>query len=434
MKRDIQKTLSQWKNHPMRLPLIVRGARQVGKSFAIEAFGKTEFKTLITINFELSVKFQSCFDSLDPILIIREIELLTRQKIVFGETLLFLDEIQSCPNALQSLRYFKEKIPALHVIAAGSLLEFAIEDEEFSFPVGRVQFARVYPLSFGEFLDALGDTELRIELDKVHLEKPPSEAIHQHLIERVREYSIVGGMPNVVETYVKLHSFLEVKYAQKAIWDAYENDFGKYASKTHHRHLRKIFQQAPRLIGDHIKYAKINPDLPNPSREIKRAIELLKLAGLVYPIVATSAGDVPLMAGVNESIFKLLFLDIGLVEQTLDIDPQNLGMMRGALSEQFVGQELIATGDPLLGTHLYFWSREKGTAEVDYLLVQKGIVFPIEVKAGSGGNLKSLHVFMREKRSPLGIKICSDPLKFEKNILSIPFYLVSHLARLAREI
>lgn len=414
------------------MPLIVRGARQVGKSYTIEAFGKAEFKSLLTINFETSTKFRACFESLEPSTIIRELELLTRQKVVYGETLLFLDEIQQCPKALQALRYFKEKMPQLHVIAAGSLLEFTMQDEAFSFPVGRVQFARLYPLSFGEFLEATGEVELRKQLESFHINNPPSEAVHQHLIERVREYFVVGGMPNAVQTFIKLHSFLEVKYTQKGIWDTYENDFGKYAPKTHHRHLRKIFHEIPRLIGDHIKYSKIDPELPNPPREIKKAIELLQLAGLLHPILATSAGNVPLIAGVNETIFKLLFLDIGLVEQAVDLDPPHPGMMSGPLAEQFVGQELIATGDPLLEKPLFFWSREKGTAEVDYLLAQEGVVFPIEVKAGTGGKLKSLHVFMQEKKASLGIKISSEPLCLKNNILSIPFYLTAHLKKLAK--
>jgi predicted AAA+ superfamily ATPase len=181
MQRDFLKTLIHWKSHPLRMPLIVRGARQVGKTYAVEAFGNKEFKKLITINFEAFPQYDSCFETMDPHAIIRAIELLSRQKIVPGEALLFFDEIQQCPKALQSLRYFKELLPELHVIAAGSLLEFAMQEEQFSFPVGRVQFARLYPLSFGEFLDASSEGELRKELASVHANAPPSEALHQRL-------------------------------------------------------------------------------------------------------------------------------------------------------------------------------------------------------------------------------------------------------------
>lgn len=434
MQRDLQKTLTRWKNHPLRTPLIIRGARQVGKTYVVSAFGKEEFKSFLSINFEQSPHYTPCFETMEPKDILRSIELLSKQKITPGETLLFLDEVQQCPKALQALRYFKEMLPELHVIAAGSLLEFAMREETFSFPVGRVQFAKLYPLSFGEFLDALGDQELRKEFPSFHIEKPPSEAIHLHLLDRLREYFVVGGMPSAVQTYIQLHSFLEVKYIQKAIWDTYENDFGKYAPQTQHRHLRKIFQEVPRLIGTHVKYSKIDPELPNPSREIKRAVEYLQRADLLHSILATSAGDLPLLAGLRETIFKLLFLDIGLVEQAMNIDPLHPGLMTGPLAEQFVGQEILANGDPLLENRLFFWSREEGTAEVDYLLPHKGRAFPLEVKAGKGGKLKSLHLFLEEKKALYGIKLSQDPLHLGKKILSVPLYLVSELERLLSEL
>jgi predicted AAA+ superfamily ATPase len=415
------------------MPLIVRGARQVGKTYAIQSFAKEAFPSVMAINFEAAPNYTSCFATMDPTAIIRSIELISRQTIVPGETLLFLDEIQQCPRALQSLRYFKENLPELHIIAAGSLLEFAMEDESFSFPVGRVQFARLYPLSFLEFLDAIGDGALREELASCRMEQPPSQAIHQQLLLRLSEYFIVGGMPNAVLAYLKTQSFLEVQYVQKAIWDTYENDFAKYAPKTHHRHMKKIFQEVPRLIGNHVKYSKIDPELPNPAREMKRALELLQLAGLMHPIIATSAGGVPLTSGMRETIFKMIFLDIGLVEQGMGLEPQNPGLMTGPLAEQFVGQELIANGDAQLETRLFFWAPEAGSAEVDYLLTRKGNIIPVEVKAGKWGKLKSLQRFMHEKKTRLGIKISSEPLNRQEHILSVPLYLTAHLFRLIEQ-
>jgi hypothetical protein len=434
MKRDLHTTLSRWKKHPLRMPLIIRGARQVGKTYAIQSFAKEAFSSVMVINFEAAPNYVPCFESMDPAAIVRSIELISRQKIVPGETLLFLDEIQQCPRALQSLRYFKENSPELHVIAAGSLLEFAMEEESFSFPVGRVQFARLYPLSFLEFLDAIGDGALREELASFRIDKPPGLAIHQQLLRRLSEYFIVGGMPSAVLAYLKTQSFLEVQYVQKAIWDTYENDFAKYAPITHHRHMKKIFQEVPRLIGDHVKYNKIDPEIPNPAREMKRALELLQLAGLIHPITATSAGGVPLTSGIRETIFKLIFLDIGLVEQGMGLEPQNPGLMTGPLAEQFVGQELIANGDAQLEMRLFFWAPEGGSAEVDYLLTQKGSILPVEVKAGKWGKLRSLHRFMSEKKARLGIKISSEPLQRHENILSIPLYLTAHLFRLIEQV
>ena len=429
MVRDIYKILCNWKSHPLRMPLILRGARQVGKTYAVEDFGKLEFESTLTLNFESDPKYKECFEDLDLLSTIRSIELISRQKVIPGKVLLFLDEIQSCPKALQSLRYFKEKIPELHVIAAGSLLEFAIEEENFSFPVGRVQFARLYPLSFGEFLDASGNETLRKELETFQKGTPPSSAVHHHLLQKVREYFVVGGMPAAITAFLLTNSFLDVKHAQKAIWDAYENDFGKYATKTQHRYLRKIFQEVPRLIGNHVKYSKIDPELPNPIREMKRAMELLKLAGLIHPVLATSAGGVPLLAGLKETIFKLLFLDIGLVEQSMDVDPGHPRLMTGALAEQFVGQELLAGADPLLGTQLFFWNRDHGSAEVDYLISLKGSIIPIEVKAGKEGTLKSLYLFLKEKQAPFGVRISEAPLSLKNGVLSIPCYLISEMDR-----
>jgi len=217
MRRFFTTTLQQWKDNPLRAPLIVRGARQVGKTYVIQSFGG-EFKNLVTLNFESDPQFKACFEKLDPVAIIGQIELITRQTIIPGQTLLFLDEIQQCPRAIQSLRYFKEKLPALHVIAAGSLLEFAIHDDAFSFPVGRVQFAKLYPLSFEEYLEARGDCSLRKELRAYDSANPPPPAIHQYLQERLKEYTHIGGMPASVLAFLKTQSFLEADYVKKSFW------------------------------------------------------------------------------------------------------------------------------------------------------------------------------------------------------------------------
>ena len=412
------------------MPLIVRGARQVGKTYIIESFGKEEFDHCLTINFEESPKFQTCFKDLDPVAILNQIGLISQQRVIPGKSLLFFDEVQQCPRALQSLRYFKEKLPALHVIAAGSLLEFALKDDEFSFPVGRIQFARLYPLSFEEFLLAGGYDDLVEALASYDFEKPPPLAIHEHLLSQLQDYFLTGGMPAAVLSYLTTRAFLDVKRVQQSLWSAFESDFGKYATQTQHQHLKKVFEALPRLLGDHIKYSRISPDIPNPAREMKHAIELLKLAGLLHPIYATSGGSLPLTVGLRESIFKWLCLDIGLVQCSMDVDPQHPGTMLGPLAEQFVGQQIFASSDPLLETHLFFWSREQGTAEVDYLFPHKGVVYPVEVKTGKSGKLKSLHLFMKEKKVATGIKISPEPLSQEGGILSIPLYLTSHLPRL----
>ncbi len=215
MQRNFRKTLLHWKQHALRCPLIVRGARQVGKTYAIEAFGREECASMLSINFEIERQYELCFEKMDPRFILGQIELISKQKIVPGETLLFLDEIQQCPRALQSLRYFKEKLPELHVIAAGSLLEFAIRDGDFSFPVGRVQFARMYPLSFEEYLIATGRHLLQEALSTFDFQTPPPPAIHMHLLECLKEYFTIGGMPAALQAYLQSQSYLDVKHVQK---------------------------------------------------------------------------------------------------------------------------------------------------------------------------------------------------------------------------
>ncbi len=442
MKRFFTNTLLKWKESPLRTPLIVRGARQVGKTFSIQAFGRDFFQKTICVNFESTPIFKDCFDILEPRSILNKIDLTTQQPIIPGTTLLFFDEIQQCPRALQSLRYFKEEMPELHVIAAGSLIEFAIKEEDFSFPVGRVQFATMHPLSFEEFLLARGDERLQEALASFNGNNPPPLVFHNLLLERLREYFFVGGMPVSSLALLKTGSLLEVQYAQKALWDSFEADFGKYAQKSQCRYLKTIFAHIPRLIGTHVKYSRIDPDLPNPAREMKLAMELLRRAGLLQPISATSAGGLPLLAGLKETIFKLLFLDIGLVSQVMGVEggrmapvmagPDTSGLMAGPLAEQFVGQELVAASDPLLDTHLFFWTRDHGVSEVDYLFVNEGKVYPVEVKAGKAGKLKSLRLFMEEKKAPVGIKISQEPLSWDGSILAVPLYLTAHLPRLLK--
>jgi predicted AAA+ superfamily ATPase len=242
-------------------------------------------------------------------------------------------------------------------------------------------------------------------------------------------------MPASIVAFLKTKSYLEVKYTQQALWEAFEADFGKYSTKTQHRYLKKLLEEAPRLLGNQVKYSKIDPELPNPSRDMKLAIELLRLAGLLHPITTTSAGGIPLLKGMKSSVFKLLFLDIGLIEQIMKVDPQDSGLLTGPLAEQFIGQEFLAYSDPQLEERLFYWTREKtgSSAEVDYLIAYRGSVFPLEVKAGKTGKLKSLLVFIEEKKAPFGIRVSSGPLEFDKGILSLPFYMFSQIHRLIDE-
>lgn len=436
MKRLIEEELFKWKNSNNRLPLIIRGARQVGKSFTIEKFGKENFKNIALINFEQRTDFSACFDTLDPQQILSKIELMTEISIKDGETLVFFDEIQQCPKALLALRYFKEKRPHLHVIAAGSLLEFALRQEDFSFPVGRVEFLYMRPLSFYEFLNSLGFHKILKLIQTTSLEDPIDAQIHNHIIKILREYMLLGGMPAVVSKYIETKSHLESHRLQTALLESYRNDFGKYASQTQFLHLQTFFQKAPLLVGQHFKYVKV--DRKARSRELKVALNQLCWTGLINRVFQTAANGLPLESEVNENKFKLIFLDIGLMQNANKIEPQIIltdqvwQLNEGALAEQLVGQELLAAGKFYENNTLYFWEKEErsSTAEVDYVTQIRSMVVPIEVKAGNDGRKRSLKKFMAEKKSKIGVILSQAPLQYKENILHLPFYLVPELSRI----
>ncbi len=436
MKRRVEEELWLWKDRADRSPLIIRGARQVGKSYLVEYFGQIAFKNIAVANFEFQPELETAFSSLNPQEIIKRLQIYLNVSIVPGETLLFFDEIQRCPKALMSLRYFKEKLPEQHVIAAGSLLEFVLADEKFSFPVGRVEFFRLGPLSFLEYLEAMGHRHLIEEMENWSIHSPPDEGLHQHCLELVRPYLFIGGMPAVVDLYVKERDFRFSERKQASLMQTYRDDFGKYAALTAHKYLQRVLERAPFLVGHHFQYAKVDQEMR--SRELRMAVDQLCHAGLLTRIFATAANGLPLRAEINERKFKVLLLDVGLLQATLGNlrsefhNPDMVEIHKGALAEQFVGQELIAYCDPYLERKLHFWSREAraSSAEVDYVINLEGKIVPIEVKSGTTGRLRSLKRFMEEKDVPLGVRISQHPLSFKDGILSVPFYLIHALPRL----
>jgi len=436
MFRFVENDLLQWKDHPNRKPLLIRGARQVGKSFVVEKFAKTHFGNLITINFEFAPHFISCFETLDPARIVRAIEAIAGENIQPGNSLLFLDEVQDCPKAILSLRYFKEKMPELHVISAGSLLEFALNSDEFRKPVGRIQSLYMKPCSFREFLIASGDHKLLEYLASVQLTEKIETAIHEVLLEKCREYFVLGGMPEVMNYYIQQKKYHGSEVIQATILEYYEKDFPKYSKKINFHLLKTIFDKIPALLGKQVKYSEIDPNVP--ARDQKPALSALSNAGLIYPVYHSSASGLPLNATLNEKRFKILFLDVGLLEHASRIGMQTLLhedlilINQGALAEQFVGQELIAYSENYEKPELYFWEREKpgSQAEVDYVLQINGQVIPVEVKSGTTGRLRSLHLFMKEKKLKTGVRISPQPLSFHDGILSLPLYMIHELPRI----
>lgn len=438
MKRKLEKDLIEWKNRDDHLPLLLRGARQVGKSYLVEHFGKNQFENVIEVDFEKRPDLGRYFKSRDPAQIISQLELAFEKKIIPGKTLLFLDEIQECPDALVTLRYFKELMKDLHVIAAGSLMEFLLNNDKYSFPVGRVEFLYLRPFSFEEFLKELAPIAYE-RLQKVTLKNPLSDVEHTELLKWLRKYFFIGGMPDAIKKYKSTNSFLDCQKVHKRILQAYESDFGKYSKHIHHKYLQMIFLKIPTLVGKILKYSHIDKEAR--SRDLKPAIHLLTCAGIVLQVYGTTASGLPLHAHIQDHRFKLLFLDIGLLQTAAQVDAQDffekdiLQINAGMLAEQFVGQEILAYDDPDQNRSLLFWEKKKpSNAEIDFVKTIDSKIIPIEVKAGSSGKLRSLHSFLEIKKLPLGVRISENNLSMNNNILSIPLYLTSQLNQLTNQI
>lgn len=395
MQRNITQKLLEWKSASIRKPLIVRGARQVGKSFSIKEFGLNHFEgNLHIVNLESNPDWHSVFEkNFDIKRIVAELEIFLGKRIRTGKDLLFFDEIQECPKAILCLRYFYEQMPELHVIAAGSLIGFALKD--ISFPVGRVQLLNMHPMTFYEFLTATGKELLAGEIIKKPYEL--ADNIHQLLNDELKKYFFIGGMPESVKTYVETGSIAEVFAIQSDLINTFRQDFAKYAQYSDKRCLNSVLSSVAQQVGAQIKYSRLSKGFTNPT--IKKAFELLETARLVKKVVASNPGGMPLGAGVNDKIFKAVMLDIGLMSNLCGLNVAKefqqtdlLSVFRGALAEQFVGQELAASGSG----NLFYWSRQakSSNAETDYLVETGDGIFPVEVKSGSAGRLKSLHILL----------------------------------------
>ncbi len=436
MKRHLEAELVAWKDKEEHLPILLRGGRQVGKSYLVEQFGKTYFEDVAVVNIEEQPDFKQAFITRDPKEILGRLEVTLGKAIIPGKSLLFLDEIQLCPEALISLRYFKEKMPELHVIAAGSLLEFLLKEEDFSFPVGRIEFLYLRPLSFLEYLEAASPF-LAEKLQGFSLKNPPNDREHEEFLKWVKKYLFTGGMPAAIRTSLKESSLLECQRVHHRILQAYENDFGKYAKETKHKYLRVVFHKAPALVAKIIKYRHIDEEVR--SRDLKPAIDLLCHAGIFQKVIATTAAGIPLHAHLREDRTKLFYLDVGLLQTATKVDADLffkgdiLQISRGMIAEQFVAQELLTYSPPFQNAAILFWEKEQAEAEVDFVITVGSEIVPIEVKAGTTGSLRSLHSFLKYKPSRLGVRIAQHPLSFRENLLSVPFYLISSLESLVKE-
>lgn len=453
MKRTAEKELVAWKGRAGRKPLIVRGARQVGKTYLVEAFGEEHFPPLLTVNLEQKEDLHSLFDRMEPTRIVQELSLYFNQTIEPGRTLLFFDEIQACPKAIACLRYFHEQIPDLHVIAAGSLLDFALREFRHSMPVGRIEYLHLYPMSFQEFLLAAGEEALAKHLDAYRIGDKLGDAVHGKLRELLRAYFFVGGMPSAVAAYAERGDLLEVQRVLASIATTLQDDFAKYGTRAQQRNMRHVLRYVPRNIGRKLRYVNISREVR--SAELRTALELLELSRVVTVVRHTSANGIPLGAEVSESHFKPLLMDVGLCNNLCGLSlpdaSELLTVQEGGLAEQFVGQELRAAAPSFQEQPLFYWHREQknANAEVDYLQAYEDQIVPVEVRAGSSGSLKSLQVFLAEKERMFAARLNMDKPSIGSfttaiggkhgtrdvtyTLLSLPLYLAGQLDRLIHE-
>lgn len=450
MNRDALQYLVEWKTRSTRKPLVIRGARQVGKSFLVRLLAQTSFANIVEINFERMPDVASLFASKAPRTILPLLEARFEMPITGGQTLLFLDEIQAAPEVFAVLRYFQEELPDLHVIAAGSLLEFVLQEHSFSMPVGRIEYLHLGPMTFEEFLVAIGREKLQLWLTHYNVNEVVPEGLHRELLGLLRQYCVVGGMPEAVAAFARNGSYQECAQVQQSILSTYRDDFAKYASRAKHRRVEKVFARIPQLVGRKFMFSHVDPE--ERARELGVALQLLSLARVVHPVKHTHGNGVPLGAEADDRTFKVLFLDVGLlcracglrvldIEKALDLTLIN----SGAVCEQLVGQHLLMSGAFYDEPGLYCWIRDKpnSSAEVDYLMALGPQVIPVEVKAGATGRLKSLHLFLSEKHQSFGLRLNSDvPSLLETQtstvggsnqpfrLLSLPLYLIGQARRL----
>lgn len=417
--RLIDPHLHEWKESPRRKPLLLRGARQVGKSSSIRHLGES-FEHFVEVNFETRREFRQIFrETSDVREIASRIAALTGVPVAEERTLLFLDEIQACPEALHSLWAFKEDMPLLHVAAAGSLLEFALKDMP-SFGVGRIRSMFMYPLSFGEFLAAAGHGEWVTALQGADYRHPLPTELHQALVSLFRSFLLVGGMPASVAAWVETHDYRQSAEEQEDIQQTYYDDFAKYGDKIDPLLLRNTLRSVIVQTGHKFVYARVEGGYR--ADDVKRALALLCDAGIVKMVQLAAGNGLPLGAECNRKFRKYHYLDSGLLLRILDME---LGSARpltelilastaedlvnkGSITEMVAGWEIVKAMSPRTNHDLYYWENtsEGATSEVDYLVAQDMRVVPVEVKSGVTGKMKSLLLFMRSKHL-VGAKRCS---------------------------
>lgn len=454
LKRKYITYLNHWIKSKRRKPLLLRGARQVGKSTLVRLFAEQHQFDLMEINLERHVSLDTVFATLNIDVIRRQLEGVLKRSIVGKNKVLFLDEIQATPHALAALRYFYEEMPDLPVIAAGSLLDFVLADHEFSMPVGRIEYLHIQPMSFEEYLQARGQDWLCEQMEDYKIGSLWPQASHDELSLYLRDYMLSGGMPEVVANQIDEPQTEHWQTIQENINQTIRDDFNKYAKKRRVTLLHQVFDRLPHYIGKKLKYSELAPN--ERSDQVRDVIYLFTMARILHRVFHSHADGVPLGAQTDEKVSKCYWLDIGLLNRLQGVHFQR-GLTdtklfhEGVLAEQFIAQHLVSFQGPTLNPSLYYWLREgkSSNAEVDFLVQNGSNIVPIEVKAKKAGALKSLLQFIALRKSSLAVKFSmeypslqevthrvtssDDPQSVTFELLTLPLYFVEQLPRILQE-
>ena len=430
IKRNIDVELIQWKENKSRKPLILRGARQVGKSSSVRNLAQT-YDYFVEVNFDDRPEIKTIFERYNqPSDICEQLSIFFNTPIIEGKTLIFLDEIQTCIPAISSLRYFYEKMPNLHIISAGSLLEFVLAEIP-SFGVGRVRSMFLYPLSFTEFLKGLKEELLSKALQKASPQEPLSEILHQKLSNYYKKFLIIGGMPEAVSHYIEHQDLLEIQRILNDLIISLRADFVKYKHRIDTSKISEVFNAVVNQMGSKFTYSYPNANLNN--KQIKEILELLTMAGLIIPVTHSSSNGIPLGAEINPKKQKYLILDTGVFQRILGVNISNLMLEndinfinKGGIAELFVGLELLKSNSCYEQNQLYYWQRESknSQAEVDFIIQKDRLIIPIEVKSGTKGSMQSLYLFLSEKKKDFGIRLSLENFGNIEHVKIMPIYAI----------
>lgn len=453
MNRNQLNQIQYWFGKSNRKPLVIRGARQVGKSTLVRLFAEQQYLQLAEVNLERYSDLEGIFSHKDPASIIDVLEALPNMNSISLDSLLFLDEIQAVPEAIPALRYFHEDMSQLPVVAAGSLLEFALSEHQFSMPVGRVEYLHMGPMTFTEFLQALGELKLASIIETFELGDEINPVIHNRMLDLLRTYFFVGGMPEAVSTYAHSRRLKDVSEVHNSIIETYREDFPKYIGSRNLARIQGVFNFAARNVGKKVKYSQFSNQ--DKSATIKADIELLSMARVLSKVVHSHCSGLPLQADMEEKVYKLIFLDVGLMNaigglgwNTISRIADTVLINEGVVAEQFIGQHLLDMLSNSPNRELNYWLREgrSSNAEVDYVVAINGKIVPIEIKAGATGSLKSLHQFVGEKDVSFAIRFDTglpstqpintairrggESVDVSYQLNSLPLYLVERLPTL----